>query len=152
MCHIVCVGQRTAEDTSAGQLVYDQLSQRELPSGVELLDGGAPGLDFFKLVKESAFLVFVDTVSGTSRPGEVVLIRDTEQVLTQLSNAGQGIGPANRSDLMDLMNGKTGAEVVLVGLVPPVSNVTLWRAAEMSLVLADGESESADKPRIAWTA
>jgi Ni,Fe-hydrogenase maturation factor len=119
---------------------------------VELLDGGAPGLDFFKLVKESAFLVFVDTVSGTSRPGEVLLIRDTEQVLTQLSNAGQGIGPANRSDLMDLLNGNTGAEVVLVGLVPPVSNVTLWRAAEMSLVLADGETESADKPRIAWTA
>jgi hydrogenase maturation protease len=74
MRRIICVGNRYRVGDDAGPRVYDHLSQRPLPPGVELYDGGLGGLNLLGLVETAGRAVFVDNVRGFGAPGEVLVL------------------------------------------------------------------------------
>jgi hydrogenase maturation protease len=131
------MGDVSPVDPGAGCLVHERLADRTFPEGVELVDAGDPGLDFSAAVRESGRVVFVDTVSGRCKPGEMVLIRDRDQVLEHFGHPGKKAGPVDLSVLPGLLYSEDGPEAILVGLEAPASDVSIWRAAEKSLMLAE---------------
>ena len=64
MNRIICIGNRLLDRDAAGPKVFDALSQRPLPEGVELVDGGTAGLNLLGLVDGAERVVFVDAVEG----------------------------------------------------------------------------------------
>jgi len=75
---IICVGSRFDRNDSAGLRVYDQLLRRDIPQGVEVIDGGLAGLDLLPLVEEAERVVFVDAVSGLAATSGVCILERKE--------------------------------------------------------------------------
>ncbi len=153
MNRIVCVTGRSTDVDSVGRRVYELLSERELPADVEVVDGGADGLDQVRPTRPSDGVILVDCVSGTGDPGEVVQVSDQDLILEHLHQAGQGLDPDRHSALVALLNDRNWSSIILVGLEQPVDRVGVWRAAEICLVMAEHEALPADKQAaFCWSA
>ena len=147
MNRIICIGNRYEECDSAGPLVYDQLAELDLPDGVSVVDGGLSGLNLLGQVEECRRVVFVDTVSGFGKPGEVMLIEDVSTVLDRPDRLDHGTGLGYLLSMIDQVVDGTPPEIVVVGLEPPCSETSLWRAVEMSILAATRDSKP---PAAAW--
>lgn len=77
---IICVGNRLVGEDSLGPRVYDRLSDRPLPAGVEAVDGGLQGLNLVRVVDGADGVVFVDALAGFAAPGRVVVLAGDEAV------------------------------------------------------------------------
>ncbi len=141
MNRIICLGNRFEENDSAGPLVYEQLAECELPDGVEVVNGGLPELNLLDLVEESDRVIFVDTVTGIGRPGEVLLIDDVSQLLDRTTRLDRGDGLGYLLTMLDQVVDGTAPEILVVGLEPPYTETALWRAVEMSTVAATREAK-----------
>jgi hydrogenase maturation protease len=74
---IICVGNPFLPADSLGPRVYTVLAESELPEGVELIEGGLSGLDLLRFVGDDT-LIFVDSLQGFGRPGELIILHQTE--------------------------------------------------------------------------
>ena len=86
MRRIICIGNKFVSEDAAGPKVYEHLMQTEIPSGIEVIDGGLAGLNLLSLVEGMECVVFVDSVSGFGNPGEV-LVLDIQDVVATLGGA-----------------------------------------------------------------
>ncbi len=153
MNRIVCVTGRSTDVDSVGRRVYELLSERELPPGVEVVDGGMAGSDRFRPLRKSGRVILVDCVAGDGNPGDVVQVYDRNSVLDHFRQTETSLDPEWQPALLDLLNDGQGPDVVLVCLEPPADSVAVWRATEMCLVMAEREAEPADKPAaFCWSA
>ena len=148
MNRIICMGNRFEGSESAGPLVYDQLADCELPDGIEVVDGGLSGLNLLGLVEESERVIFVDTVTGFGKPGEVMLIEDISPLLDRADRTDQVTGLGCLLTMTDMVVEGTAPEIVLVGLEPPCTETALWRAVEMSTVEATREAKLPRQTRL----
>ncbi len=89
---IIGIGNRYFGDDEVGPRVYDALAQRPLPAGVLAIDGGLRGLDLLGSVEGAQRVIFVDTLNGFGRPGEVVLISRPLDIEEQATAYGHGGG------------------------------------------------------------
>lgn len=142
MNRIICIGKHSEENDSAGPRVFDQLAERELPDGVEVVDGSLSGLNLLGLVEESERVIFVDTVTGFGKPGEVLLIDDVSLLLDRPNrlDPDAGLGLGNLLTMIDQVVGGPVPEIMVVGLESPCTETALWRAVEMSIVAATREA------------
>lgn len=147
MIRIICIGNRF-EENSAGPLVYDQLAERELPPGVAVVDGSLSGLNLLGLVEECERVIFVDTVIGLGKPGEVMLIEDVSRMLHRPDRLGHSTGLGCLFSMIDQVVDGTAPEILVVGLEPPSTEAALWRAAEMSIVAATREAKPRRQTRL----
>jgi hydrogenase maturation protease len=83
---IVCAGSRLISSDSAGLQVYDLLKSRQLPTDVQIIDGGLAGLDLIRYVDGAVKMVFVDAVSGFDRTEELVVLNLDEVIKTTTCN------------------------------------------------------------------
>jgi len=123
---IICVGNRFKPGDDAGPRVYDYLAERDLPDGVELIDGGLAGINLLGLVESAQRVVFVDSLKGFAGPGEVV-------VLDGVAEAGG----------MDVSYGHSGGLGYLLKALPEVCE------GDPPPVLVVGMEGDADGPGIA---
>jgi len=86
---IICVGNRYFPGDDTGPKVYDFLLGVPLPPDVQLIDGGLMGLDLLRFVEDAERVVFVDSVSGFGRPGEIVIL-DGASLLKRAAAADYG--------------------------------------------------------------
>jgi hydrogenase maturation protease len=79
---IVGVGNILCRDEGVGIHVIEELKKYNLPSHVEIYDGGTGGLDILEVLEGSDRAIIVDAVRGGMKPGEICCIRldelDTE--------------------------------------------------------------------------
>lgn len=148
MNRIICIGNRSEVSESAGPLVYDQLAGCELPDGVELVDGGLSDLNLLGLVEASERVVFVDTVTGFGKPGEVMLIEDVSPLLDRPDLTDHVDSLGYLLTMIDLVADGSSPEILVVGLEPPCTETALWRAVEMSTVEATREAKPPRQTRL----
>lgn len=138
MNRIVCLGNLLAPDDSAGLRVLEILRRRELPAGVDLVDGGLGGLGLLRYVEGAGRVVFVDRVMGFSER-EPVVVLDAEEVASRASDRFDH--DAGLPWLLRILPGVCeGAvpEVLLVGIEDPSAEGAGEAAAELALRLASG--------------
>ena len=91
---IVCVGNRWSHADALGPRVFDHLAAREVPAGVELVDGGLAGLGLLAVVEGCERVVFVDAISavdrGSGEDGVVVIERPGASRAAALGDHGGG--------------------------------------------------------------
>lgn len=75
---IICLGNRLMAHDRAGLQVYDQLCTRKIPPHTELIEGGLSGLNLLCFLENAATVVFVDSVSGFTHPGGVVVLTQNQ--------------------------------------------------------------------------
>ena len=136
MIRIICIGNRHLDGDAAGPQVYDQLAGRELPDGVEVVDGSLSEHNLLELVQECERVVFVDDVTGFGKPGEVMLIDDLSKLATRPDSLDNGDGLSYLLSIIDQVVRETTPEILVIGLEAPCTETALWRATEMSVVEA----------------
>lgn len=91
MIRILCIGNRYAEPDSLGARVYELLARTELPSDMQIIDGGLAGLNLLSLMDGCKRIVFVDTILGGDPIG--VQILHAEEVESEaVYGHGSGLG------------------------------------------------------------
>jgi hydrogenase maturation protease len=134
---IVCVGSRLVAEDAAGPAVYDLLSARPLPKGVEVIDGGLGGLSLLRMADGAEGLVFVDAVSGFGAPGEVLLL-PAQDVAAEATPDGHAGGLPFLLALLPRVSDMSPGEVAVVGLEAPWDDDGLARAASLAVATASG--------------
>jgi len=109
-----------------------------LPTGVEVVEGGLAGLSLLPHLEQGGRVVFVDAVAGFAEPGTVVIL-DHQEVIATLDdihyNHEAGL-PYLLSVLPQACDGELPEEIVLVGLEGELDAQVIEEAAELSLLIA----------------
>ncbi len=79
---ILGLGNPLQADDGVGCRVIEALEKRVLPDGVEIMDGGTPGLGLIHLLEGWQRVVIVDAAEMKLEPGEVVRFRPQDVTLT----------------------------------------------------------------------
>lgn len=134
---IICIGNRLIENDRAGVLVYDLLAAQTMPTHTELIEGGISGLNLLCFLENAGTVVFVDTVSGFTTPGGVVVLNKT-QIKTACPELhydhNTGI-PYVLEVLPDVCDTPLPRKIFLVGLETPARESAIEHAATLSLSL-----------------
>ncbi len=69
---ILGIGNILLRDEGIGVRVVESLGRRELPPGVEVLDGGTAGADLVDLVADRRKVIIVDAVDAGMPPGTIL--------------------------------------------------------------------------------
>ena len=68
---VIGVGNVLLRDDGVGVRVIEELSRREWPPEVELLDGGTAGLDLLYLMEGADRVILVDSLEAGDAPGSI---------------------------------------------------------------------------------
>jgi hydrogenase maturation protease len=68
---IIGCGNLLLKDEGIGVHCIEFLKQKNLPEGVELLDGGTAGIDLIGFIQQAEKVVIVDAVRAGGNPGEI---------------------------------------------------------------------------------
>jgi hydrogenase maturation protease len=115
---VLGIGNVLMRDDGFGPYVVRQLGARyEVPDGVEIIDGGTPGLDFHPFFDGTRVLIVVDTVQLDAPVGEVRVYRRDQlldmPLLPRTTPHQPGLGEALHAGRFA---GEVPEEVVLVGV------------------------------------
>ncbi len=72
---ILGLGNVLMGDEGVGISAIEYLSQKEIPEGVDLLDGGTGGFHLLSLFGEYDHLILIDATIGTGQTGEVTVLQ-----------------------------------------------------------------------------
>ncbi len=138
MNRIICIGNYFIEEDSAGGAVYEKLQNLVLPPDLKIVDGGIAGLGLLPHLEMGGRVVFVDAVSGFSKSGDIVVLRQ-EELLANSPCVGYG-HEAGLAYLLTMLphvcEGVLPQEISLVGLEGSCSEAVIAEAAELTLLLA----------------
>ncbi|MBI3976747.1 MAG: hydrogenase maturation protease [Chloroflexi bacterium] len=133
MKRIICVGNRFIPADAAGPRVYDALVRRELPDGVQVVDGGLAGLDLLRFVEGVERVVFVDRVVGFGRPGEVVVLDAVEAAVAGGTRYDHAAGLTYLLRALPVVCEGALPDVLLVGIEGEPDEAAIAAAAALSL-------------------
>lgn len=136
--YIICLGNRLLREDASGPAVFDSLQKLTLPEGIEVFEGGTAGLNLLPLLEKGGRVVFVDTVSGFTNDGDIILL-DQETVRQSVTNPhfGHDIGlPYVLSILPKVCDGQMPEEIILIGLEGQCNTQVIDRAAKLSVSIA----------------
>jgi len=72
---VLGLGNLLLGDEGVGIHVLSRLRERDLPEGVELVEGGTAGIDLLVVFKQAERVVIVDAVRAGGRPGSIYCLR-----------------------------------------------------------------------------
>lgn len=116
---VLGLGNPLRGDDGAGCRVVEELARRELPPGIELLDGGAIGLGLLDLLEGWERVILVDAADMGQRPGEFVRFTpdDVRLAFTPDSFSFHHAGLSEVLALADAL-GRPLPEMVIFGIQP----------------------------------
>jgi hydrogenase maturation protease len=137
MNRIICIGNRFVAADAAGPAVFDRLAARDLPADVELIDGGLGGLSLMRWFDGAEKIVFVDSVHGFGRPGEVLAL-DASAIAARADAAdAHGAGLPYLLRAAPLVGGLP--PIHIVGIEGASTAAAIEQAAAAALAAAGGE-------------
>ncbi len=135
---IICIGNRLLSEDASGPAVFEYLQKIAVPNEIDVIDGGTAGLNLLPLLEKGGRVVFVDTVSGFSDEGDIILL-DQEDLLESMTNPhySHDIGlPYVLSVLPKVCDGKLPEEIILIGLEGECNDALIDKAAQLSISVA----------------
>lgn len=145
MNRIICIGNRFLDRDAAGPRVFDVLSQRPLPEGVEIVDGGTAGLNLLGLVDGAERVVFVDAVEGFL-PQAGVTVLEAADVPPPAVVYDHGAGLPYLLNVIPAACDRTPASMFIVGVEGAPDDRLIAEAAATSLDLACAAVGTGVKP------
>jgi hydrogenase maturation protease len=137
--YIICIGNRFVKEDAAGLAVLAILHKMpQFPQKIEVIEGGLAGLNLLPLLERGGRVVFIDSVSGFTGPGQIVLL-DSREITSTLAgyHFGHGAGLAYLLTVLPkVCDGELPKEIVLVGLEGECTAETIERAARLSVAIA----------------
>lgn len=140
MKRIICIGNRFVPADSAGPTVFDRLAPRGLPEDLELIDGGLAGLDLLRFVEGAQRIVFVDSIQGFGRPGDVLILEAEEVAATAELTTTHSAGLPYLLRVLPLVCESAMPEIKVVGIKGQPEEATIEKAAGLAMELALGDS------------
>ena len=115
---VLGVGNILLTDEGVGVHVVRRLQEMELPSHVEVLDGGTAGFDLLDDIEGRKKVIVVDTVKGENPPG--TLYRMTTDDIEEAPKSRLSLHDIDMTDLLKLADLFQIAkpEVVIIGIEP----------------------------------
>ena len=115
---VLGVGNLVLTDEGVGIHVVQRMQQMDLPSHVEVLDGGTMGLDLLDDIEGRKKVIIVDTVKGGGSPGTLyrMMIDDVEDIPKSRVSL-HDIDMTDVFKLADLLKIEK-PEIVIIGVEP----------------------------------
>lgn len=117
---IIGVGNPLMGDDGVGIAAIERLSQRVLPDGVEVIDGGTGGITLLTLMEGAGRVVLIDAVEMGREPGTVVRFTPDEVVMTGAGETGLSLHETGLAQVFALGAelGSLPDEIVMFGVQP----------------------------------
>lgn len=138
VARIICVGNRLVPEDALGPRVYDRLRDAELPARVEVVDGGLHGLNLLGIVDGTRRVIFVDSLAGFSRPGELVELSASEASAGADGPLGHDSGLGYLLRAVPLACDEPPSTVIVLGCEGEPDESLVERVASRALSLALG--------------
>ncbi len=139
MNRILCVGNSLLEEDRAGPAVFEALSRRTMPAGIDLADGGVSGLGLLRLFDGMEKVVVVDSVRGFGRAGEVVVLSARDVAGTAEPGHAHAAGVAALLKVLPRVCEGPVPEVVLVGIEGAPDPDAVRKASDLAVSLAGAQ-------------
>lgn len=136
---IICLGNRLIPEDAAGPAVYDRLKQLNLPEDVHLMEGGTAGLNLIPLLERCDIVIFVDSVCGYTREGDIVLL-EKDAITCEAGSPRFGHDPDLPYVLAVLprvSSGKIPEKIMLIGIEGKWTPAAIEQAADLCLTLVE---------------
>lgn len=136
---IICVGNPYFPGDDVGPRVYEYLRSIDLPAGVVVIDGGLRGIDLLAFLEGADRIVFVDSLHGFGKPGEVIIL-DRETVSSETeAEYGHSGGLAYLLKMLPVLSQHPPREVYVVGAEAILLETDTASIADASLKIATGQ-------------
>lgn len=136
-CRIICIGNRLLAEDSVALLVFDRLQQRALPQHIKLTEGGLMGLNLLPLLEQGGRVVFVDTVSGFTEAGSLIVLDRAAIIASGADHYDHNAGLAYvLSVLPKVCDGELPEEILLVGIEGQYTEQLINEAVNLTLSIA----------------
>ncbi len=115
---VLGVGNLVLTDEGVGVHVAQRLQKMDLPSHVEVLDGGTSGFDLLDDIEGRKKVVVVDTVKGGGPPGTIY--RMTTEDIEEAPKSRLSLHDIDMTDLLKLADlfEIEKPEIVIIGIEP----------------------------------
>lgn len=85
---VIGIGNLLMGDDGLGVVAVEQLRQQQIPSGIELIDGGCGGVTLLQLLAECDRALLIDAADLGKAPGSILRI-SAEEIIGLQNSAGQ---------------------------------------------------------------
>ena len=115
---VLGVGNLVLTDEGVGVHVVQRLQKMDLPSHVEVLDGGTSGFDLLDDIEGRKKVVVVDAVKGEQPPGTIY--RMTTEDIEEAPKSRLSLHDIDMTDLLKLVDlfEIEKPEIVIIGIEP----------------------------------
>ena len=114
---VIGVGNLLLQDEGVGVHVARELMGRELPSGVEVFDGGTSIMDLLPVIQEAERIIVIDALRGGEKPGTVYRLTSKDlEARGERSLSLHQVGLLESLDLVERLG--SHPEVVIFGVEP----------------------------------
>jgi len=115
---ILGVGNELLSDEGVGVHTVKELSKRDLPPEIEIMEGGTDGFGLIHIITDTDRLIVIDSVKGGSEPGTLYKfdIKDAPKTPDLFKTSVHQIGILEVINLSNLI-GKT-PETTVIGVEP----------------------------------
>jgi hydrogenase maturation protease len=135
---VICAGSRLDPRDDVGPRVYDLLSARPLPPGLELVDGGLSGLDLLPFVEGAERVVFVDAAFDGPPDLPFSVISGARVAAIADRRYGHAAGLPYLLRVLPHVCEGLAPEVFVVGVSPGASEDAVAEAGRVAVRLAAG--------------
>lgn len=132
---VLGIGNILVQDEGLGVHAVRALMERDLPAGVEVIDGGTLGIELLPIVEDAQSLILIDAARFAGSPGEIRALRGDE--LT--GSYGGHVSPhqAGAADLIAVarLTGTLPERCTLFGIQPVTTGFGLELSPTVSTAL-----------------
>lgn len=135
---VLGIGNILLSDEGVGVRAIEALRQRfELPSEVEVIDGGTSAMELLDELSRARLLIVVDAVKAGRPPASIVhLTGDEVPVFFRSKLSPHQIGLSDVLASLDLL-GEAPQETIIVGIQPFSLSLGMELSAEVKAILPD---------------
>jgi len=128
---VLGVGNELLSDEGIGVHTVKELSKRELPPEIEIMEGGTDGFGLIHIITETDRLIVIDSVKGGSEPGTLYKfdIKDAPKTPDLFKTSVHQIGILEVINLSSLI-GKT-PETTVIGVEPKTISTSMELTKEV---------------------
>jgi hydrogenase maturation protease len=114
---ILGIGNILLKDEGVGVHVIQEMSNMDLPNGVELVDGGTSTMDFLSYMEGVEKLIIIDAFKGGQKPGTIYRCTPEDLMAKgQRPTSLHDVGPIETFRMAKILGYQT--TIVIIGVEP----------------------------------
>jgi len=119
---VLGLGNILLKDEGVGVWIVEEITKRNLPENIEVIDGGTASLDILTSLNKINKLIIIDALKGNEKPGTVYRLHPED--LPAISDSCMSVHQVNIIEGLKIAQktGNTPQETVIIGVEPEVIN------------------------------